>query len=114
MDKLLKIIFVVYTLIICFLSFYPIEETPTSDKLNHFIAFFVFAVLLKVSFKTGYFATFFYSLLFGTFIEFVQYFLPFRSCEFADIVADSFGALSGLFSYFFIVFGKESLVEFEK
>ncbi len=96
---MLKVLFWIYTLLICFLSFYPVPQTPTSDKLNHFIAFLVFAILLRLTYKTGYWAVFIYSLLFGIFIEIVQYFLPYRSSELQDVVADLFGTLSGMFLY---------------
>ncbi len=97
---MLKIIFWIYTLVVAFLSFYPVPETPTSDKLNHFIAFFIYPVLLKLSYKKGYFETIVLSLLFGIFIEVVQYFLPYRSGEFADLTADFLGILSGVFILF--------------
>jgi len=104
MGKLLKIAFILYSLTILFLSFYPVPETPTPDKLNHMIAFFLFSVLLKLSFKTGYWSTVFYSLIFGVFIEFVQYFIPYRSAEYGDVVADLTGTLIGIFSYFLLDF----------
>ena len=97
---MLKIIFWIYTLVVAFLSFYPVPETPTSDKLNHFIAFFIYPVLLKLSYKKGYFETIVLSLLFGIFIEAVQYFLPYRSGEIPDLVADFVGILSGVFMLF--------------
>ncbi len=97
---MLKIIFWIYTLVVAFLSFYPVPETPTSDKLNHFIAFFIYPILFRFSYKKGYLDTIFFSLLFGIFIEAVQYFLPYRSGEIPDLVADLFGILSGAFILF--------------
>ncbi|WP_457642154.1 VanZ family protein [Persephonella sp.] len=104
MDKLFKFIFVLYAGIILFLSFYPVPETATSDKLNHFIAFFIFVILLKYAFKIGYWSSFFYSLFYGAFIEIVQYFLPYRSAEYGDFSADLLGILCGLFTYFLFQF----------
>jgi len=111
-SKILKFIFIFYIFLIAFLSFYPFPpESPTSDKLNHFTAFFVLAILYRVSFKGGYWANFFIAVIYGAFIEFVQSFLPYRSAEYADFVADIFGALCGMFLAFVLEIGKSIMKE---
>ncbi|SNZ10274.1 VanZ like family protein [Persephonella hydrogeniphila] len=102
-ERTLKIIFWVYTLFILYFSFSPqVIETPTSDKINHFVAFFVFSILVKEAYRTTYWGSFFYSLFFSVFIEVVQYFLPYRQAEYGDFSADLLGITSGLFMYFVI------------
>jgi len=106
MNKILKTLFIVYVFFIAFMSFYPTPpETPTSDKLNHFLAFFVLAVFYRIAFKGGYWGNFFLAVIYGAFIEFVQSFLPYRSAEYADFVADVFGALCGMFLIFVLEIG---------
>lgn len=70
-----------------------------SDKLNHFAAFLVLAMLIDLShaekrliwkalFLGGY----------GLLIEAVQFFIPYRDFSFGDLVAD----LAGLLIYFML------------
>ncbi|MEO2069356.1 MAG: VanZ family protein [Desulfurobacteriaceae bacterium] len=94
--KVLKVLFVFYSFFIFVLSVIPRGiEVGSSDKLSHFLAFFVFAVLLKVSYRIPFMKTIVFSLLFGSFIEFVQFFLPYRSCDPLDLVADGAGSVLG-------------------
>ena len=98
----------------------------SSDKVNHFLAFFVFSFLLirifYISFnyrenKTYYHLySFVISVCYGCIIELLQHFNPARTVEFLDIVANSIGTIAGLifFSitiYFFELFfnSKKSL-----
>lgn len=80
MDKTykgLKVIFFTYIIVIAFRSFYPSPlETPTSDKLNHFIAFFILAVLYRISFQGSYWANFFIAIVYGALIELANPFYP--------------------------------------
>ncbi len=100
-EKVLKILFWLYVAFILFMAFYPTPpETPTSDKINHFVAFFVLAILQRVALKSGYLSIFLFGALLGAFIEFVQYFLPYRCAEYADFVTDVFGVLCGMFFIF--------------
>ncbi|HCB68937.1 MAG TPA: VanZ family protein [Persephonella sp.] len=99
-----KILFYLYLLSIFLASVYPVKELPADDKLTHFLAYFILAVLMRFSLNTGYWSTFFYGSFYGFFIETVQYFLPYRSGEYGDFVADTFGVLCGLFSYFLFEF----------
>ena len=106
MGRAFKLITIIYTILIVFFAVIPYNsQIQTNDKLNHFFAFFVWVILLRYSFKTGYWAMFFYSLGFAVFIEVIQYPLPYRTAEYGDIIADLFGALCGMFLYFFTEFG---------
>jgi VanZ family protein len=66
-----------------------------SDKLNHFLAFFLFAILLRFSYGVTFFQGIVLSIAFGGFIELIQAFIPYRSCEFLDLGADGLGAILG-------------------
>ncbi len=101
--KMLKVIFWLYTALILYFSFSPwVIQTPVSDKINHFVAFFIYVIFLKESYNTSYWGSFFYSAFLSFFIEFVQYFLPYRASEYGDILADLLGITSGIFMYFVI------------
>ncbi len=103
MGNLLKAVFWIYFILMLVISFIPVAvETPTSDKINHFIEFFIFSILLKEAYRTSYWGNFFYSIILSVFIEAVQYFLPYRSAEYGDIIANLLGTISGLFFYFVI------------
>jgi len=103
MGNFLKAFFWLYLIVILVISFIPITtEAPTSDKINHFIKFFIFSILLKEAYQTSYWGNFFYCVFLSIFTEAVQYFLPYRSGEYGDIVADLLGATSGLFMYFVV------------
>lgn len=87
-------------------------EYADADKLVHVFMFAPLAFLMIVGFKKQ--QTFrglrvnavAYSLVFcsayGVFIEVVQFFLPHRSIEFADIMADTMGVVLGFFVYFMV------------
>ena len=78
------------------------------DKAIHLVEFAALGILLSF----GYFMSLKSSLmikavltvctgiLLGGLDEFHQYFIPRRSIEFFDVVADAFGILIGLFLYF--------------
>jgi VanZ family protein len=81
-----------------YLAFMPVENIGAdSDKLNHLLAFIVFVFLISQSFKLNIKFIIFFSFIFAVFIEFVQYFLPYRSAEILDIFADMLGSVIGLF-----------------
>ncbi len=79
------------------------------DKVIHLVEFTVLGLFLSF----GFFMTLRSSLmikavftlssgiLLGVLDEFHQYFIPNRSIEFSDVVADAFGILVGLFLYFY-------------
>ncbi|WP_457621640.1 VanZ family protein [Persephonella sp.] len=104
MDRIKRIVLFTYLAVIFIVSVYPVKELPGDDKLMHFLTYFLLAVVIKFSLKTGYWCSFFYGSFYGLFIEIVQYFLPYRSGEYGDFVADIFGVMSGLFTYFLFEF----------
>ncbi len=77
---------------------YPVVE-DINDKVNHFLAFYVLALLVDFSFpKDGFGVTKTLALLgYGLLIEVIQYFLPYRSSSLYDLAADG----AGLFVYWF-------------
>lgn len=66
------------------------------DKVLHFIAFYTLAVLVDFSFPHRRFGLPKIILLigYGLAIELVQSFLPYRSAETADVVADMLGSFA--------------------
>src|SRR3989344_2653643 len=73
---------------------YPVVE-DISDKANHILAFYVLALLIDFSFPNREFGLAKVSVLlgYGLAIEFIQYFLPYRSASLFDVAADAVGLL---------------------
>jgi VanZ family protein len=67
--------------------------TDNSDKFLHALAFFSLAFLADLSFPSGklFLRKLIFLLFFGIFIELVQVYLPWRSAEMMDLVADFAG-----------------------
>lgn len=79
----------------------PVVRAPINDKLLHFLAFFVLALLadcawLKTRFGWRHFAGL---ALYGGTIEVLQYFVPGRSFSLLDLLAD----LAGVLVYWWLV-----------
>ncbi len=66
----------------------------TNDKFNHIVGFLYLSVLGRFVYKTSYIVL--GLLLYGIFIEISQLFVPGRSCEFLDVVADGIGISFGV------------------
>lgn len=64
-----------------------------NDKVSHILAFFVLAFLLNFSVLDKPFNLKLATALlgFGLLIEFIQYFIPYRSCSLLDLTADAIG-----------------------
>ena len=64
-----------------------------NDKVEHVLAFGLLSLLADFSFPVGRFglAKILPLLGYGVLIEVVQYFLPYRECSAADVLADSIG-----------------------
>ncbi|MCG6863445.1 MAG: VanZ family protein [Chromatiaceae bacterium] len=92
-----RLALLISVLAISYLAFAPLEQAPgtSSDKLNHFLAFFVLAWLADRSYPGRHLASFRWTFLFGYafLIELVQAFLPFRESSLLDFVADAVGIL---------------------
>jgi len=99
--KLYKISLYTATVSIYILALIPLEiaeiATPLWDKTNHFIAFFVLSILLKLSYKLKSTTIFCILFIYGVFIELSQLlFTTTRFGEVNDVVADVIGILIGL------------------
>jgi len=78
----------------------PIPLFDGADKLVHFTIYFILVFLLCFSFaRKGYalFLAAFFGVIFGIFMELGQYFVPSRSFEYLDILANSLGCLGAYF-----------------
>lgn len=99
-----------YAILIFVQSSIPGDSLPDmvltiSDKVIHFGMYFVFFVLVFISIyhfknihsnKFVFFYSFMITILFGAFDEIHQYFVPNRSCDIFDFIADAIGALAGI------------------
>jgi len=90
-------------LLICYFAFAPLEGSVVrdiNDKLQHFTAFFVLALLLDFAFPhTPYqWRKLLLLVSYGLLIETVQYFLPWRSFSLLDWLVDIVALLSYGFS----------------
>jgi VanZ family protein len=94
-----RVLLCISLVVITYLATTALEFTIVSsvyDKLNHFVAFLVLALLVDFSFPYSRFNTAkIYSLLvYGCLIEIIQHFLPHRMFSLLDIAADSLGLLA--------------------
>ena len=71
-----------------------------SDKIVHFLAFLILTFLLDISLRNPIniqrYAILFL-IIYAGFIEFIQYFLPYRSAEIYDFFSDLLGILVYLY-----------------
>ncbi len=100
----LKVLYFLYIFIVLSLSLLPLGNNSITqhDKVNHFIAFFIFTVLGFLAYRFGYIYLFISGLILGIFIEISQSLVRYRSTELADILADTAGILAALFIIFLI------------
>jgi VanZ family protein len=91
-------LFVVLLVIISFLAFAPVQNIKINenfgDKINHIVAFSTLFIIgnLCISLRIRLVLLL---ILYGIFIEIVQYFLPYRIFSFYDILADIIGICVG-------------------
>jgi len=97
---------VTYSFFVVFISLwdfgsYELKSSIVSDKFIHFLIYFLFVIFwsnsLKNRFKNSTIFVFFFSLLFGLILEFVQINLSYRSFEFYDFTSNIIGTLAGYF-----------------
>ena len=96
--KFYRTLFFIYIIIVLILSVIPSPEgfRLGGDKTKHVAAFVMFTWLFFVSYKeTKYVYIFLWGLSFGILIEFIQYFIPWRSTEALDVLADVGGIAIG-------------------
>ena len=88
-------------------------DIPFLDKIVHFGMYLILGAL--VTFESRRITTYYYKyivkiliicVLYGIFIEVVQYFLPWRGFEFADMIADGLGAAAGIYGIKCLIFDK--------
>jgi VanZ family protein len=105
---------IIYWLILFIATTLPAQRLPSvgfTDKVNHFIAYFVLAVLVNLTliyqrksrflFEKATVATIVICLFYGAVDELHQMLVPGRFAETLDWVADALGAFTGvLFVYF--------------
>jgi VanZ family protein len=101
----LYILFVAWMVLLTILSLMPRAGLDVGrwDKIAHFIAYFVTALLFTISFRTRFRPTDIYAVLFafgyGVILELAQLFVPNRVCSLKDLVANFSGVL-----FFFILY----------
>ena len=101
MNKFYKTTFFIYISLITFLAFIPSNQAvmvfPHFDKLVFFGAFFVLFFFLDLAFKgPASFKALGTLIIYGIAIESAQVFIPYRSGEMYDLLANA----SGLLVYF--------------
>ena len=107
---------VVYWLILFTATTLPAERLPSvgfTDKINHFIAYFILAILVNLTliyqrksrllFEKAPIATIVICLFYGALDEVHQLFVPGRSAETLDWVADASGTFAGILIVHFLI-----------
>jgi VanZ family protein len=94
-----RVVFIVTVVLISYLAFGHVEETPIADindKLEHAAAFLTLAFLLDFSWPDRAWGSdkLLPLLAYGLFIEVVQYFLPYREFSLWDLAADCLGLIA--------------------
>jgi len=111
---------ILYCLLIFIQSSYPsikrATELPYFDKMLHFVAYALLGALFLRAFKTSriknnvrlvFILSVLLSFFYGISDEIHQYFVPYRTADLMDVLADMFGSLMGVYIYQVIV-GKTS------
>ena len=94
-----RVLLCISLVVITYLAITALEFTVVSsvyDKLNHFVAFLVLALLVDFSFPNFRFNTdkIFSLIAYSFSLEIIQYFLPHRTFSLFDIAADILGLLA--------------------
>jgi len=89
-----RAVFVLYVAVLLFLSFYKFNKVsvPGGDKLHHLAAYVVYGFIFYYTFQRKI-SLILSGILLGIFVEIVQYYLPYRSFELKDILADVAGII---------------------
>jgi VanZ family protein len=117
---------IIYWLILFVATTLPVERLPSiglTDKINHFIAYFVLAVLVNLTliyqrkskflFKKAQIATIVICLFYGALDELHQLLVPGRSAETLDWVADASGTFTGVLIVYFLINWLKYRLEFD-
>lgn len=116
----------VYWLILFVATSLPAERLPSvgfNDKINHFLAYFILAVLVNLTliyqrksrflFEKATVATIVICLFYGALDELHQLLVPGRSAETLDWVADALGAFAGVLIVYFLINRLRYSLEFD-
>jgi len=100
---------IIYWIILFTATTIPVQRLPSlgfSDKINHFVAYFILAVLLnlaliyqrksKLLFEKAQIAAILICLFYGTVDELHQLLVPGRFAEVWDWIANALGSVSGV------------------
>ena len=103
---------ILYCLLIFIQSSYPsikrAPELPHLDKVLHFVAYALLGALFLRAFKTSriknnvrfiLILSVLLSFLYGISDEIHQHFIPYRSADLMDVLADMLGGLTGVYIY---------------
>ena len=117
----------IYWLVLFTATTIPVERLPSvgfSDKINHFLAYFVLAVLVyltliyqrksKYLFDKAAIATIVIGLFYGAVDELHQMLIPGRFAETWDWVADALGTLAGVAVISFLINKLKYRLEFNR
>jgi len=117
----------IYWLVLFTATTIPVERLPSvgfSDKINHFLAYFVLAVLVyltliyqrksKYLFDKAAIATIVIGLFYGAVDELHQMLVPGRFAETWDWVADALGTLAGVAVISFLINKLKYRLEFNR
>lgn len=85
---------------------------PNADKLAHFGMFFILAFLMVRGFlkkmlvrdikNRPFYITLVVTIVYGVLIEYAQSYIPGRSIEFNDMLANGLGSILGVLGYLFL------------
>lgn len=100
----LKLILFIAILVISYLVFsrptYSQNTIPYFDKIGHISSFFILTGLTYLAFRPHWVIIFSIMAGYGILIEVIQYFIPYRGAEVADVIAD----LSGVVLFYLVRF----------
>jgi VanZ family protein len=96
MNVLKKLIYLTYIIYLSYLSLKSVKVSeppfPHFDKVAHFIAHSILTFLFLINWNE-FKKAFLQSLFIGVAIEIAQYFLPYRSFDLLDMLANCLGSL---------------------
>jgi VanZ family protein len=117
----------IYWLVLFTATTIPVERLPSvgfGDKVNHFLAYFVLAVLIylaliyqrksKFLFEKAAVVTIVIGLFYGAVDELHQLYVPGRYAEIMDWVADSLGTITGVIIISYLINKSKYQLDFDK